>query len=60
MGFRPGGLGGMRRPRPALKMFINQRVESVRLQLKGTADGYVPRELRPGPNGGRRPAGPPW
>ncbi len=52
----PGGPGGPRQPRPALKAFISQRAASVRLQLEGKADGYVPREMRPGPNRGPRPA----
>ena len=59
--FRPGGMGGPRRNRMALKAFINQRVESVRRQLEGKSDGYTPREIRPGQNGGGgfRPGGPP-
>lgn len=54
----PGGPGGPRQPRPALKAFINQRATSVQLQLEGKTNGYLPREIRPGPNGGPRPAGP--
>ncbi len=56
--FRGGG-GGMRRPRPALKPFITQRVDSARLQLEGKKDGYRPQELRPDLNGGPRRDGPP-
>ena len=60
----PGGLAGPGGPRPFLKAFINQRTESVRRQLDGTTNGYVPREIRQGPNGGPRPVGsplgPPW
>jgi hypothetical protein len=55
---RRGGPPGLRRPKPALKAFINNRVESIRRQLDGKSDGYAPRELRPGPMG-PRPAGPP-
>ena len=57
--FRGGGPGEPRRPRVALKAFIHQRAESARLQLEGTRNGYVPREIRPRPNGGPGPAGPP-
>lgn len=58
-GARRGGPGGRSRPRTPIKVFINHRVESVRLQLEGKSDGYVPREMRPGQNGGPRPGGPP-
>lgn len=57
--FRGGGPGGLRRSKPPIKAFINQRVESARLQLAGKADGYVPRDIRPGPMGGPQPGGPP-
>jgi spore coat protein H len=43
--------GGPRGPKPALKAFIDQRVASAKLQLEGKSTGYVPREMRPGPNG---------
>jgi hypothetical protein len=56
-GFRRGP-GGPPRSRTAIKYFINRRVESARLQLEGKSEGYLPREMRPGPNG-PRPAGPP-
>jgi spore coat protein H len=55
----PDGPGGLRWPRPALKAFINQRATSARLQLEGKTSGYLPREIRQGPNGGPRPAGGP-
>ena len=48
---RRGGFGGFRRPRIPLKAFILHRVDSARLQLDGKAEGYIPREMRPGPNG---------
>ena len=62
--FRPGGggPGGPRRSRTPLKAFINQRVESAQQQLAGKLDGYTPRDVRPGQNGGGggfRPGGPP-
>ena len=52
---RPGGMsgpGGPRQPRAALKAFINQRATSARQQLEGKTNGYVPRAIRPGPEGG--------
>ena len=58
-GFRPGGPGGMGRPRTPIKAFITPRAESARLQLDGKVDGYVPREMRPGQMGGPRPGRPP-
>jgi spore coat protein H len=60
-GFFPGGRagqGGPSRARAPLKLFINQRVASIHRQLEGKDNGYVPREIRPGP-GGPMPAGPP-
>lgn len=58
--FRRGGRrpGGMQRPRIPIKVFVTRRVESARQQLDGKRDGYVPREIFPGPNG-PRPGGPP-
>ena len=52
-----GGPGGMPRPRAPIKYFINQRRESVRLQLDAKSEGYVPTEIRPGFNGGLPPQG---
>lgn len=49
---------GMSRPRTPLRVFITERVASAEKQLAGEAEGYVPRELRPGPNG-PRPVAPP-
>jgi spore coat protein H len=54
-----GGAGAPQRSREALKPFINQRAASVRLQLEGRKNGYVPRDIRPGPGGGPMPPGPP-
>lgn len=58
-GARRSGPGGAGRPRTPLKVFITQRGDSIRLQLDGKSSGYLPREIRPGPNGGPQPAGPP-
>ena len=57
-GPRRGGPMGARRPKPALKAFINERIASVRSQLESGKDGYLPREMRPR-NGGPRGGGPP-
>ena len=54
-GRRP--FGGPRPPRPLLKQFVARRVESIRAQLDGKAEGYVPRG-RFGPGGGPFGGGP--
>jgi spore coat protein H len=60
-GFRrggPGGFGMPLRPRPPIKIFINQRTASVKRQLEGKSTGFAPHSIVPGPRG-PRPADPP-
>lgn len=37
------------RPRAPIKAFVQQRAISIRLQLGGLTNGFIPREMRPGP-----------